>query len=264
MDEIRKYEILKDGNNTLLTDEEQLDGGVYLKFKTEVFEGPLDVLLHLVTKHKLDVVDIEIHILLEQYLDFIEQVSLENDDIPSEFLAMAARLIYIKTLSLLPKNEELVTLKKELENALYLYQIFKTAGETLLESCVFDKIFYRERKKIVTEPEYKCTHDKKELVKAYLDMLGKKGRKLPPKKELFSALVSAEYVSVSSKIIYVLRKLYTSGKVEYYDFFYSQEKSAKVATFLALLELIKSKRIEVSEDNKYILFIGGERQIAKL
>lgn len=229
-----------------------------LKFKTEVFEGPLDVLLFLISKHKLDVVDIEIKVLLEQYLDFIEQVSLENDDIPSEFLAMAARLIYIKTLSLLPKSEEMVQLKKELENAIFLYQIFKQAGEVLFESCVFGKFFFREQKKLPQEVQYKCFHEKDELATAYLALLGKKGRKLPPKKELFSPLVSAEYVSVSSKIIYVLRKLYSNGKVAYYDFFTSQENSAKVATFLAMLELIKSKRIEVSDDNKYVLFIRAK------
>ncbi len=225
-----------------------------LRFKTEVFEGPLELLLHLISKHKLNIIDIQISELLEQYLDFIENAAIINSDIPSEFLAMAARLVYIKTLSLLPKTEEITNLKRELENALFLYQLFKQAGEALLQQSIFGKVFYRERTRYKGETEYKCIHEKREIYETYKELVGKKDKRQPPKQESFTPLVSAEYVSVSSRIIYVLRKLYTEKQVLYKEFFTDSKRSANVATFLAMLELIRSKRVRISNDDRYIMF----------
>ena len=86
-----------------------------ISFKLDSFEGPLDLLLHLISKHKLNIYDIEISLLLEQYMEYMN--CLESDDYESaaDFLEMAARLIYIKTCSLLPQPEEAAELKKELE-----------------------------------------------------------------------------------------------------------------------------------------------------
>lgn len=67
------------------------------QYKTEVFEGPLDLLLHLISKHKLNINDIPIFELVEQYIDYVKQMQSENMEIASEFLEMAARLVYIKT-----------------------------------------------------------------------------------------------------------------------------------------------------------------------
>ena len=73
-----------------------------LSFRLEVFEGPLDLLLHLISKHKLNINDIPIMTLVEQYLAYISDMAEQDMEIAGEFLEMAARLIYIKTVSLLP------------------------------------------------------------------------------------------------------------------------------------------------------------------
>ena len=96
-----------------------------ISFKLEVFEGPLDLLLSLISKHKLNICDIEISKLLEQYLLYIDQAHEQNLELAGEFLEMAARLIYIKTASLLPQPEEAEQLKKELEGALIEYSLCK-------------------------------------------------------------------------------------------------------------------------------------------
>ena len=83
-----------------------------ISYKLDVFEGPLDVLLNLITKHKLNICDIEISKLLEQYLLFIEDMQRQDLEIAGEFLEMAARLIYIKTAALLPRPEEAEQMKK--------------------------------------------------------------------------------------------------------------------------------------------------------
>ena len=119
-----------------------------ISFKLEVFEGPLDLLLNLITKHKLDICDIEISKLLEQYLAYIDQAQEQNLELAGEFLEMAARLIYIKTASLLPQPEEAEQLKKELEGALIEYSLCKIAAQRLAGAFVGGNIFVRKPMKI--------------------------------------------------------------------------------------------------------------------
>ena len=85
-----------------------------LSYKLEMFEGPLDLLLYLITKNKLDICDIQISELLDQYMEQINAMQEADMDIASEFLEMAARLVYMKTVSLLPKHEEMEALRQEL------------------------------------------------------------------------------------------------------------------------------------------------------
>ena len=89
-----------------------------ISYKLSEFEGPLDLLLHLISKNKLNIYDIEISVLLAQYMEHIDKMKEKNMDVASEFLEMAARLVYIKTVSLLPKHEESEELKKELSGEL--------------------------------------------------------------------------------------------------------------------------------------------------
>ena len=101
-----------------------------LAFHLENFEGPLELLLHLISRHKMKVTDIEIGALLTQYLDYVGKMQEANLEISSAFLEMAARLVYIKTVSLLPRHEEAAELKKELEGQLIEYQRAKEAAKT--------------------------------------------------------------------------------------------------------------------------------------
>ena len=98
-----------------------------ISFKLDVFEGPLDLMLHLISKHKLNINDIEISKLLEQYMIYIEQAKEQDLELAGEFLEMAARLVYIKTVSLLPKPEEADEIKKEqikqIDSALFRFLI---------------------------------------------------------------------------------------------------------------------------------------------
>ena len=77
-----------------------------LSYRLPVFEGPLDLLLHLISKNKIDIYDIEIHLLFEQYMEQISVMQESDMDVASEFLEMAARLVHIKSVMLLPKYEE--------------------------------------------------------------------------------------------------------------------------------------------------------------
>lgn len=94
-----------------------------ISYKLPVFEGPMDLLLHLINKHKLNIYDIPILELVEQYVAAVRQMQEdENLEVTSEFLEMAARLVYLKTVSLLPVHEEADQLKKELTGELLEYR----------------------------------------------------------------------------------------------------------------------------------------------
>ena len=103
-----------------------------LTFKLDQFEGPLDLLLFLISKHKLNIYDIEIAKLLEQYMAYIDEAQFQNMEVASEFLEMASRLVYLKTVSLLPRHEEEEDkLKQELTGQLLEYQACKQVAALL-------------------------------------------------------------------------------------------------------------------------------------
>lgn len=231
-----------------------------ISFKLDAFEGPLDLLLHLISKHKLNIYDIEISLLLEQYLEYMNQLDNEDYDSAANFLEMAARLIYIKTCSLLPQPEEAEELKKELEGRIIEYSLCKIAAEKLKNLYAGNDIFVREALKLPVNKAYMRTHDVEMLYDAYIGISAKVKRFKPLKANIFSPIVSKRIVSVTSKIIYVLKKLYKTGSCQINQLYDGMtDKSEKVATFLAILELTKSGRIYLNEDNSEIKFHRKDR-----
>lgn len=227
-----------------------------ISFKLDVFEGPLDLLLHLISKHKLNINDIEISKLLEQYLLYIEQAKEQDLELAGEFLEMAARLIYIKTVSLLPKPQEAEDIKKELQGALIEYSLCKKAAEKLKWQFCGHDIFVREPLKIKLDSEYKLKHPPEKLVEAFFRMNIKKADLMKKADEQkINAVVQQKVVSVISKVVYVLKNLYKHGKSRIDSLFDGMTgRSERVATFLAILELTKSGRIMISDDNTEIFF----------
>lgn len=218
-----------------------------ISYKLPEFEGPLDLLLFLVQKNKLNITDIPIALVLEQYLAAIEQMKEVDMEIASEFLEMAARLVQIKSAMLLPHyEEESEQLRRELSGQLIEYQLCQQMARRLASAYVGGDLFVREPADIEPDYTYRRTHLPGEIADAYLSAAGKRKRRLPPPATAFSGIVSRKIVSVSSRISFVLRKLYTGTKVSYRSLFSKAEsKSEMVATFLALLELIKVKRIRL-------------------
>lgn len=231
-----------------------------LSFKLDVFEGPLDLLLHLISKHQLDIYDIEISVLLEQYLSYIDSWQEADMEVAGEFLEMAARLIYIKTVSLLPKYDEAEELKKELTGQLIEYAVCKMMAEKFRNGFVGYDIFVREPADIPVNKTYTKKHEPDRLIIAYLNAVGKKKIENDIDETVFRPLVSKPYVSVTSKIVYVLKTLYSGKPVELNSIYGAQDsRSDKVAVFLAILELAKSGRIIISDDNKTAKFSREKR-----
>ncbi len=221
-----------------------------LSYKLEVFEGPMDLLLHLITKHKLDIYDIPITELVEQYVSYVREMQEENMDVASEFLEMAARLVYIKTVSLLPVYDEAEELKNELRDELLEYRDCKLLAAKL--SQMTDGFNYSVRtfpEDISPDNSYKRLHEPSELLSAYSLAAGKKLRRLPPPIETFKAIVTKKIVSVGSKIESIVKSLKTKRKTKLIDLYKQAEsRSDLIAAFLAVLELAKNKTIFVSGD----------------
>lgn len=218
-----------------------------LSFKLPVFEGPLDLLLHLISRNKLDICDISISQLLEQYLQTIEEMKRQDMEIESEFFEMAARLVHIKSVMLLPRYEDETDEKQELQGQLIQYELCKKIAAKMAGMVCFDE-FVREPVKLEIDKTYKRNHDISELFNAYMVAVGRGKNKLPPPETAFTQIVAKKIVPVNVKMVYVMRKLYSGEKVPFMDFFKKAEsKSELVATFLAILELVKSKRIDVDE-----------------
>lgn len=234
-----------------------------ISYKLEVFEGPMDLLLHLITKHKLNINDIPIFELVEQYIEYVRQMQEADMEVASEFLEMASRLIYIKTVSLLPVYEEAEKLKKELTGELLEYRDCKImAAKLAMQSQGFDYLC-KSPDEIEVDPTYTRIHEGEELFRAYLSAVGKGKRKLPPPIDAFKAIVAKKIVSVSSKISVIYGKLRNKMKVRFISFYEDAEtRSDMVAVFLAMLELIKSKNIKVDGDvsDMTVTLIKGDEQ----
>ncbi len=233
-----------------------------LSYKLDVFEGPLDLLLNLIAKNKLNIYDIPIAELLEQYMAQIHEMQAADMDVASEFLEMAARLVHIKSVSLLPKKEEEAALKQELTGQLLEYQQCKEAAMRLREQFSLDGIV-RAQADIPADLTYKRHHKPQELLSAYLSMLGKKKPPEPQKPEdTISKLITRRVVSVASQIVFVLRSLWKKRHVSLKELFRGKnDPSERVAAFLAVLELVKDKRLRVDgdgEDCEIKLTNGGE------
>lgn len=229
-----------------------------LQYKLEGFEGPLDLLLSLISKNKLDIYDIPIAELLEQYMEQITLMQEEDMDIASEFLEMAARLVHIKSVSLLPKYEEDEDPRMELTGLLLEYQQCKAVAETLAQRHTFDRV-PKAPEKLPVDHCYKRIHLTEEILSALVSAWGKGKSLLPPKPESFSALVSKRIVSVTSQVVSILRSLWKRGRISYRALFAGkQDRSERVAAFLAVLELVKSHRIRIEGEGE-----GSEVQLLK-
>lgn len=233
-----------------------------LQYKLEVFEGPLDLLLILISKNKLNIYDIPIAELLDQYMEQIDLMREENLDIASEFLEMAARLVQIKTASLLPRQEEEEDPRMELTGQLLEYQQCKEAAQALAELASFDTVV-RAPQEVPADLIYKRIHEPVEIAQALVSAWGRGKSLLPPKPESFSALVTRKIVSVASQAVFVLRKLWKKKRISFRALFSEKrDRSERVAAFLAVLELVKSRRVRVEgegESSELRLLERGER-----
>lgn len=219
------------------------------KVKLNVFEGPLDLLLFLIKKEKIDIYDIPIVSVTKQYLEYLEILRLLDLDVAGDFLVMASTLLYIKSKMLLPKEElpedeiEEEDPRDELVRRLLEYRKYKDAAEQLKEKLDINKSIYNRRGegldgKIISD-------DGTEYFEASLfDLITsfRKVLKKVPKSE-FHQVVKDRY-SVNDKMHTIFHMLAKGARVNFVSLFSrSEDKDEAIVTFLAVLELIKMQEI---------------------
>lgn len=228
-----------------------------ITFKLEDFEGPLDLLLYLVFKNKMNIYDIEIVALIDQYVSMVNGLPVYQMESASEFIEMAARLVQMKSYFLLPKSEEAERMKEELTGMLVEYSACKEVAAQLRSMAEGVYTVVREPAEVELDTEYRLRHDVYLLEEAYNALQGRSRQKQPPRQEQFEPLTTAPFVSVTSRIIHVLRGLMT-GRVRRLRQLFVKEggRSQTVATFLAVLELVRAGRIAIADDESLTVRTG--------
>lgn len=230
-------------------------------FKSEDFEGPLDLLLHLINKNKLSIADVSLAKITDQYFEYINKWKSENIDFSSEFLVIASELLYIKSKFLLPKHSE-----EEEDNAgdepnlidrLREYKLVKLCADKISERQFESKyVFYKvaELIKFPAKPLAKMNKDK--LLKSLFALSERKALLRPPSKENIKEAVIRKPVSIFSKVKDILKKIKQKTRLKYKDLF-KGSKSERVASFLALLELIKLNKVKYEDNGEDITITDG-------
>ena len=233
------------------------------QYKIEIFEGPLDLLLYLITKHKLNINDIPIFEIVEQYTAYIRQMQAQDLEIASEFLEMAARLVYIKTVSLLPVQDEAEELKRELTGELIEHQAMQAAAKKLGENTGGFNLFTRGQSDFQRDMTYTRLHEPGDILTAYLNAAGRNFRRLPPPFESFRRIVATKIIAVGEKIADMMTRLQKHGRVSFRTYLLSsQSRSELVAKFLAVLELCKSRDVRIDGEGEDFTIILNREEAA--
>lgn len=228
-----------------------------MDLKLEVFEGPLDLLLHLIKENKMDIFDIEIESITRQYLDYIHKMKEQNLDIASAYLVMASELTLIKARMLLPRpkvDEEEVEEedpREELVARLLEYQAYKEITKTLKEN-------ESKRQEIHTKlPENINNYIEENtlitgegsldlLVDAFKKFLVRKSEEKP-----LSTKVTMKEITVSSRKLEIKSILKKEKRVSFFKLFPVFTKEYIVATFLAILDMARNKELLIKQEELF-------------
>lgn len=208
-------------------------------------------MLMLIQKHKLNIYDIEISELLEQFLGYLERMTEADIEVTSDFLEMAARLILIKSASLLPKDE-VDKLKKELQGQLIELALAKTMAGKLRTRWQGDMVFVRDPVELDIDSAYRQTHEPEELLSAYGVLAERSRRRESYNRAPAPPPVEKTYVTIFTGIVVILKSLRRNKSVTLNELYDNCGRSKKVALFLAVLELSKDGTIRISDDGESI------------
>lgn len=240
-----------------------------MQFVINDFEGPLDLLLHLIKVSKMDIYDISIEEITKQYLNFIQEMKKLNLDIASEYLVMASELIEIKSKLLLPNKENLdedeyeEDPKEALINRLLEYKKYKDMIDTFKE-------LENERKDIFTkEPinlsqyqddEFKTNDDISldDLINALNDFLKRKEDEKPRETK-----ITKKELSVTQRTMQIRDVLKKKKRISFFDLFEIKTKEYVVVTFLSILEMAKFGEITIKQEDNFKNIIIDSKEVKK-
>lgn len=224
-----------------------------MEFRVDGFEGPLDLLLHLIKENKMDIFDIEINLITEQYLKYINNMEKVNLEI-SEYLVLASELIEIKAKMLLPKKKQEMEIeeedpREELVNKLLEYQAYKEISKDLKEKEELRSEIYTKAPEKYSNYQEETTFEGGSvdlLIDAFKKFLIRKEEEKP-----LNTKVTKKGISVSSRRHEIKNLLKEKGKVSFYQMFSIRSREYIVVTFLAILEMAKNKELIIHQEGIY-------------
>jgi segregation and condensation protein A len=231
----------------MIGDDLQPERGLDYTFRLEGFEGPLDLLLHLIQKNELDIFNIPIALVTEQYLEYLQLMKVLNLDVAGEYLLMASTLLHIKSKMLLPKSlegeEEEEDPRAELARRLLEYQKYKQAAGELEKRPILDRdVFIR-----LMAPELEEVPEEERIEVNLFELLEAFRQVLERVRGDTVHEVILEHLSVEDKIQEILTLLGRENRSMAFHRLFPEQASRRVVviTLLAILELVKMKRIRI-------------------
>ena len=227
-----------------------------MDFVINDFEGPLDLLLHLIKESKMDIMNIEIEEITKQYMDFLDKQEKMNLEISSEYLVLASELLEIKSRLLLPNNkdeslEEEEDPRDELINRLIEYQAYKNITKLLQDKELLRKDIYTKTPENINnyvEESHEIHADVSldDLINALQKYYQRKADKKP-----LNTKVTINEISVTSRRHDIKRLLKDKKRVSFFELFPVVSKEYIVATFLAILEMAKSRELIIKQEKNF-------------
>ena len=220
----------------------------------KVYEGPLDLLYDMISKQKIDIKDISIIDITKQYINYITALEKMDLEIASEFITMASKLLEIKSRYLLYKqkdNNEVEDPRLELMEKLEEYKKFKLASQDLKDNITYvDDLYYRNKEEIVIDDNMDLDDISIDAIKNILPYIlkVKSEENKPQKDEKLEKIVRGRIVPVEEKIAYIREIISRDNEVSFIKVIENVDKDEVIATFLSVLELIKSREIVVYQD----------------
>ena len=238
----------------------RLEGIVHTRSEEmEDFDGPLDVILLLLSKNKIEIQDVSIAAILEQYLAYLDEMKRLDMEIASEFITMASHLMLIKTKMLLSAAEqaeaesELDQLRQSLierQRRDAIEQIRLAVGFLEPRNDIGRSLFTKEPEPLRREQGYRYVHDVSDLLHALDNITERNQRQLPPPAVNFMGIVGKERYPVTRKAGEILRRLVLRGVEKMKNLFRgNKSRSEVVATFISVLELCKSGSVCLEDDD---------------
>jgi segregation and condensation protein A len=223
----------------------------------EDFDGPLDVILLLLSKNKIEIQDVSITAILEQYLGYLDEMKRMDMEIASEFIAMASHLMLIKTKMLLSaaeqaeaqsEMEQLIQSLQERQRQEALEKLRSAAQELDRRSELGLGLFPKQPEPFERDRSYRYRHEPSDLLRAFETLSERSSKRLPPPRSSFEGIVGREPYPVSKKTAELVKKLLLRGWSSLRRLFAgSRSRSEIVAAFLALLELCRTDAIALEE-----------------
>lgn len=236
--------------------------------KTEKFEGPLDLLCHLIDKNKMDIYDINLSEITDQYIDYIRQMEQMNLDVTSEFLVMSSTLLYLKSKHLLPKTQEVeeeIT-EEELIRRIIEYKKYKEITNKLKANFLeYSKRFYRNAEEIKF-PAQKIEEEytPETIPEIYKDLLKRNTEKINENASNIEKIAITETYSVGDTVKQMYRELVKFKKFTFNKLFSVKKQSKKevVTAFSGLLEMSRRNKV-ITEQEELFGDIEVEKSLKK-